>query len=88
MNKPAKPYKKLYREARTEIIKLRQTIEIQEYRIQEQESRIQVLERRLEYYDNANTPPSHNALSRQGRRQKKMQEKGGAGKAGKPRGAP
>ncbi|MDE0090442.1 MAG: IS66 family transposase [Thaumarchaeota archaeon] len=95
MNKPSKPYKKLYREARTENIRLRQTMEIQEsgiqeqeYRIQEQESQMQAPERRLEYYDNANTPPSHNALSRQGRRQKKMQEKGGAGKAGKPRGAP
>ncbi len=57
MNKPSKPYKKLYREARTEIIKLRQTIEIQEFRMQEQESRMQASERRLAYYDNANTPP-------------------------------
>ncbi len=95
MNGPSKPYKKLYREARTGIIRLRQTIEIresgmqeQESRMQEQESRMQAPERRLEYYDNANTPPSHNALSRQGRRQKKMQERGAAGKAGKPRGAP
>ncbi|MDE0266905.1 MAG: hypothetical protein OXK17_07815, partial [Thaumarchaeota archaeon] len=64
MNKPSKPYKKLYREARTENIRLRQTMEIQEsgiqeqeYRIQEQESQMQAPERRLEYYDNANTPP-------------------------------
>ncbi|MDE0090965.1 MAG: hypothetical protein OXP12_06380, partial [Thaumarchaeota archaeon] len=64
MNGPSKPYKKLYREARTGIIRLRQTIEIresgmqeQESRMQEQESRMQAPERRLEYYDNANTPP-------------------------------
>ena len=41
MNGPSKPYKKLYKEAKTEITRLRQTIEIQESRMQEQESRMQ-----------------------------------------------
>ncbi len=88
LNEPPKPYKKLYREAKTENMKLKQTIKIQESQIQGQELRIQVLERRLAYYDNANTPPSHNALSRQARRQKKMQVKGDGDRTGRPRGAP
>ena len=57
----SKPCKKPYKEAKTEIMRPRQTTEVQESRMQEQESRIRALERRLAYYDSPNTPPSRSA---------------------------
>ena len=46
LDEPSKLYKKFY-EAKTENVNLRQTIAIQDTRIQEQDTRIQDLERRL-----------------------------------------
>ena len=83
-----KPCKKLYKEAKTEIMRPRQTTEVQKSRMQEQESRIRALECRLAYYDNANTPPSHNAPGRRAGRRQKRREGGDGKKAGRPRGAP
>ena len=82
MNGPSKPHKKHYKEARLGNMRPRQTIEIQESRMQGQESRIRVLERRLAYYDNASTPPSHNALSREARPRQRRR----AGRTGRRRG--
>ena len=88
MNGPSKPYKKLYKEAKTKIMRPKQTIEIQESRMQGQESRIRALERRLAYYDNASTPPPRGTPGRRaGRRQRRL-EGGDGKKAGRPRGAP
>ena len=81
MSEPSKPCKKLYKESKAENVKLRQTITIQETRIQD-------LERRLAYCNNANTPPSHDTLSRQARRRQKGQERKDGKRTGGPRGAP
>ena len=83
LNEPSEPCKKLYKESKTENIKLGQTIAIQDTWIQEQDTRIRDLERRLVCYDNANTPPSHNALGRQARRRQKGQERKYGEKAGR-----
>ena len=88
LSEPSKPCKKLYKESKAENVKRRQTITIQETRIQEQETRIQDLERRLAHCNNANTPPSHDTLSRRARRRQKGQERKDGKRTGGPRGAP
>ena len=81
---------KLIKELKLQHLKDQQTIEIlqqnhqllqQNHQLLQQQLHeankiIKELQKALTYYDNSNTPPSINTLSRQGRKAKKQQENG------------
>ena len=89
---PETDYKKLYKQAKLENLKLKQKLELQDRLIDDLKNKMERLEARLRKYDNANTPPSKKYPARNSEqpgdaKTERMQggQKGHPGKTSKPR---